>query len=134
MVETRQTGTKKRTRQPVGQRTSNRFQIPSCQVNLARAGIIVKLLGKKEYKASLVNLSKSGIQIVTQEALRPDEEYSISLFVPGKLDARNIKAKVVWTCFYKKVINNDYYRTGFMFTKITPDAKSGLKQLEARFC
>ena len=117
----------------VGQRVNNRFQVPSSKINLSKAGIIVKLLGKKEYRASLVNLSETGFQIVTSDELRPDEECVVSIFIPGGMNAKDIKAKVVWSKFFRKEIHTRFFRVGFMFTKIAPEAVAKLKRLEKKY-
>lgn len=126
---------KQKAKGPIGQRSNNRFRVPSCQVDLSKVGgIIVKLFGKKEYKASLVNLSTTGLQIVTPDILNPDEEYNITLFVPGTLPTQEIKAKVVWSKFFRKELNqNRYYRVGFQFIDMPKDVEAKLKKLETKY-
>ena len=80
--------------------------------------------------ASLVNLSKSGLQLMISETLKAEDSYQINLYIPGFINPLIMKAKVVWCRPYKKFYDKTYYRAGFQFVKLTQEVRSTLKKLE----
>ena len=72
---------------PIGQRNDNRFQVVNLRVALNKSSFFSS---KSKHKASLVNLSINGLQILTTETLKPGNKYNVYLFVPS-LDGKAIR-------------------------------------------
>ena len=84
-------------------------------------------------KNCLVDLSMSGMQIVTSNLLKPGEEYYINLSNPKFDFSFDIRAEVVWSRLIRKVIKTNYYKAGLKFINIDREVKNNLQTLE-RFC
>lgn len=115
---------------PVGKRKDNRFSIHSTPLDLRQR----KLLGlrKQECKAALVNISEKGLQALSKVSLEMGELYDIDFFVPGANVTLNMRAKVVWSKFYKENTGRAYYRVGFKFIKLSGEVKQQLKKLNPK--
>ncbi|MFO7558789.1 MAG: PilZ domain-containing protein [Desulfobacterales bacterium] len=115
---------------PVGKRKANRFSLHSTPLTLCRR----KLLGlrKQEYKTALVNISEKGLQALSKVSLEMGELYDIDFFVPGANVTLNMRAKVVWTNFYRENTGRAYYRVGFKFVKLSEEVKQQLKKLNPK--
>ncbi|MDY6906331.1 MAG: PilZ domain-containing protein [Thermodesulfobacteriota bacterium] len=116
--------------EPQGNRQSVRFQVVNSRVKIRRSGIF-QLLTNTQNRASLVNLSRKGLQVLLTESLRTEENYSVNLYVPGNMDPLIMKAKVVWCNVHKTMVDKTFYRAGFMFTKLSQDVDQHLQRLEA---
>ncbi|MDY6824190.1 MAG: PilZ domain-containing protein [Thermodesulfobacteriota bacterium] len=114
---------------PVGKRQYIRFQLMNSRVQIRKTGLM-KFLINSENRASLVNLSRAGLQVLITEALAADEKYQVNLYVPGSMDPLIIKATVVWCQAHKTTVDKTYYRAGFMFTKLSDSASRRLRRLE----
>ena len=120
-------GKKKKT---IGKRQYIRFQLMNARVQIRRTGIM-KFLINSENRASLINLSRAGLQLLITEALAADEKYQVNLYVPGSMDPLIMKATVVWCQAHKTMVDKTYYRAGFMFSSLSDGASRRLKRLEA---
>ena len=115
---------------PIGQRKYNRFQVDNSRIVLNRSSFFSSK-SKVPHKASLVNLSISGMQILTTEILKPGNKYNITLFAPSLADPMNIKAKVIWSQLFRKEFTDIYYRVGFKFINTNTEIEDDLKKLES---
>ncbi len=115
---------------PIGQRNYNRFQVANSIIALNKSRFF-SLKGKALHKASLVNLSINGLQILTLRTLKPGDKYNVNLFAPILADSMNIKAKVIWSKIFRKEFTDAYYRVGFNFIKTNKEIADYLKKLES---
>ncbi len=115
---------------PIGQRKDNRFQVANSRISLNKSSFFSSK-SKTPHKASLVNLSISGMQILTTEILKPGNKYNITLFAPSLAGSRDIKAKVIWSRIFRKEFTGTYYRVGFKFININKELEDDLKKLES---
>ncbi len=88
---------------------------------------------KVGHKASLVNISINGLQVLSPEPLKEGATYNINLFAPSLSGTTNIKAKAMWCKIFKKDYTGSYYRVGFKFIKMDKGAENNLKKLESKF-
>ena len=117
---------------PVNKRKNKRFRVPNSKIGIKTSATPdnVNVLSRKN---CMVDLSMSGIQIVTSNLLKPGEEYYINLSVP-KIDfSFDIGATVVWSMLIRKVIKTNYFKVGLKFININQEAKGKLQTLK-RFC
>jgi len=92
------------------------------------------LLGKVRktlHKASLVNLSIKGVQIITAAHLNPGEKYNINLLAPALACSMDIKATVVWCKQSGKKGADTAYRIGFKFGDMKKEMQDKLNDLES---
>jgi hypothetical protein len=115
---------------PIGQRKYNRFQVDNSRIVLNRSSFF-SLKSNMPHKASLVNLSISGMQILTTEKLKPGSKYNITLFAPSIAGSMNIYAKVIWSKIFRKEFAGTYYRVGFQFINTNKEIEDNLKELES---
>ena len=101
--------------QPVGKRKTNRFPVRNATIKIRKTGMLKYILLNTKNQASLVNLSKSGLQLMTPETMKANDNYQINLYIPGFINPLIMKAKVVWCRPYKKFYDKTYYRAGFQF-------------------
>ena len=116
--------------QPVGKRKSTRFPIRNATIKIRKTGMLKYILLNTNNQASLVNLSKSGLQLMIPETLKADDSYQINLYIPGFVNPLIMKAKVVWCRPYKKFYDKTYFRAGFHFVKLNDEIKTTLRKLE----
>lgn len=117
--------------QPVGMRKSRRFPLRNASIKLRKSGMLKYLMLNTNNDASLVNLSKCGLQLMISETLKADDSYQINLYVPGFINPLIMKARVMWCRPYKKFYDKTYYRAGFQFVKLSQEVTTNLKKLEA---
>jgi hypothetical protein len=115
---------------PIEQRNDNRFQVANSRIVLNRSNFFSSK-SNMPHKASLVNLSISGMQILTTEKLEPGSKFNITLFAPSLAGSMNIKAKVIWSKIFRKEFTDTYYRVGFKFLKTNKEIEDNLKKLES---
>src|SRR6056297_791971 len=98
---------KTKSRMPVGMRRTRRFQPGNTRVKLCKTGIL-RFFQRSGSGASLINLSKNGLQVLIAESLKPDDNYRITLYVPGFMNPLDLKARVVWCRPYKYFRHKNY--------------------------
>lgn len=118
-------------KEPVGKRKSNRFLVRNATIKIRKTGMLKYILLNTNNKASLVNLSKSGLQVMLPETLKADDNYQVNLYVPGFINPLIMKARVIWCRPYKKFYDRTYYRAGLQFVKLSQEVAESLKSLEA---
>jgi hypothetical protein len=80
--------------------------------------------------ASLIDISVLGAQVVSQPALRPNQNIKIAL--PDMGEMLKVTAHVAWSMFEKpKLVMNAYYRAGIEFTDA---AQVALEDYRRRHC
>lgn len=114
----------------MGKRRNIRFQVMNTRLKIRKSGVFSFLTGT-ENRASLVDLSRAGLQALITESLRAEENYKVNLYVPGCMDPLMMKATVVWCNVHKTMVDKTYYRAGFMFTELNQNAARHLQRLEA---
>ena len=119
------------TKEPVGLRQTRRFPIRNATIKIRKTGMLKYILLHTGNDASLVNLSKSGLQLMISETLKAEDNYQINLYIPGFINPLIMKARVVWCRPYKKFYDKTYYRAGFQFIKLSQEVRGTLKKLEA---
>ena len=115
---------------PIGQRNNNRFQVADSRIALNKSSFFSSK-SKVPHKASLVNLSIGGLQILTTEILKPGNKYNITLSAPSIAGSMNIKTKVIWSKIFRKEFTVTYYRVGFKFIEANKEIEDDLKKLES---
>ncbi len=114
----------------IGQRADNRFLAPNSLITLHKRNFL-GLQKKMDYKISIVNLSIKGLQVLTTEPLIPGDQYNVTLSILRFPDPMTMRAKVIWSNLFKKEINENYYRAGFKFIKLSEEIKDNLIQLDS---
>ncbi len=114
----------------IGKRADNRFLVPNSRITLYKRNFL-GLQKKMDYKISIVNLSKKGLQVLTTESLIPGDLYNITLSLPQFPSSMTIKAKVIWSNLFKKELDGNYYRVGFKFIKLSQDIETNLEQVDS---
>ncbi len=127
--KTRETKIKADEKKPIGMREEYRFQLEDTSIKLRKTGML-SFFQNGDNQASLVNLSKSGLQLMLTETLKKNDNYQINLYAPGCINPLIMKARVIWCRPYKKFFDKTYYRVGFRFVKINEEVVKGLKKLE----
>lgn len=115
-------------KESLGKRRCKRFHLNDTSIKLRKAGLL-KFFWNTD-QVSLVNLSKSGVQLLITETLKADEDYQIDLYAPGFINPLMMRAKVVWCKPYKKFFDKTYYRAGLQFVKLRQEVADSLKNLE----
>jgi hypothetical protein len=113
-------------------RKDERFRLPNSKIG----GKASTPLGKERElsrKTCLADLSASGLQIITSDLLKPDEEYKINIYTPSFNGSLDLVGKVVWSRLIKKVVKTNYYRVGMKFINTNQEIKKKLQALEL-FC
>ena len=113
----------------IDKRRDSRFQL----INLIIALNKLNLFGAKSktlHKASLVNISVNGMQLLTEERLKPGDKYSINVFAPSLNHSMDIKGKVIWREIYNNGSGSCYYRVGFEFIKVSEEVEHNLLRLD----
>ena len=113
----------------VGKRKSKRFQLRSCWVKIVKSsffGLRAKTLGK----VALVDLSVTGLQVVTGTQLVTGDEYKIKI-VTNIFPPMVVTGQVIWSKPHGDKELAKYYRTGFSFINLVDDYKEKLKKLES---
>ncbi len=116
--------------EPVGMRRTRRFPVRNATLKLRKTGMLKFILLHTGNDASLVNLSKSGLQLMISETLKANDNYQINLYIPGFINPLIMKAQVMWCRPYKKFYDKTYYRAGFKFVKLNQEVEGTLKKLE----
>lgn len=112
-----------------GRRKNKRFQLRSCRISINKSsflGLGVKSLGK----VVLVNLSVTGVQVLTTTQLNAGEKYKIKI-TTNVFPPMDIAGKVMWSKLHPGKSFEKYYRVGFSFIKPGDDYRANLKKLEA---
>ncbi|MFP4039548.1 MAG: PilZ domain-containing protein [Desulfosudaceae bacterium] len=114
----------------VDMRQTRRFQLKNTRITLRKTGML-KFFQNAKNQASLVNLSKNGLQLLITETLKSNENYQINLYAPGFMNPLIMKARVIWCKPYKEFFDRTYYRVGFRFVKLDNEVAHHLRRLEA---
>jgi hypothetical protein len=96
----------------VGKRVKNRFQILDCNVRLESKGIF-GLFSKQTYWGSLINLSPSGIQVVSSDMFKTQKQYDIVVNTLVFRQPISTKGRVIWQKPYEGKDGKRYHRIGF---------------------
>lgn len=80
----------------------------------------------KLVRASLVNISRGGINLLTQERLPVWESYRFRIEPKTLADPLTLRGRVVWC---QQVEGKEHYRIGVHFDRIGSSAQSALDQL-----
>jgi len=67
---------------PIGKRVNNRFQVLNCNVRL-KSKRILGLFGNKLHGTSLIDLSTTGMQVISFEMLMARKQDDISIYTPA---------------------------------------------------
>ena len=113
----------------IGKRVKDRFQVLECNVRLVTKGLF-GLLGNQTHCASLINLSTSGMQVVSYEMLKLQKEYEIAIYTPAFRFPISVKGRIVWQKPYNGKDTMEYYRIGLEFTYFNGNAMERLEELE----
>lgn len=113
----------------IGKRVKNRFQVLDCNVRIQLKGIL-GLFGNQMHCASLINLSTSGIQVISFDMLTIRKQYDITMYTPAFRQPISAKGRVVWQKPYDGKDTMEYYRIGFEFTYFKGRAMEQLEELE----
>ena len=114
----------------VGKRVKERFQVLHCNVRLESKGML-GFFGNQMHCASLINLSTSGMQVISFNLLTGRNNYDIAIYMPAFHKPISAKARIVWQKPYYGKDKQEYYRIGFEFTEFKGDAIEQLEKLEA---
>ncbi len=79
----------------VGKRVKSRFQVLDCNARLESKRIF-GLFGKQTYWGSLINLSPSGIQVVSSDMLKTQKQYDIVVNTLVFRQPISTKGRVIW--------------------------------------
>ncbi len=113
----------------VGKRVNSRFQILNCNVQLKSKGVF-GLFGKQTYWGSLINLSPSGIQVVSSDILKTQKQYDIVVNTLVFRQPISTKGRVIWQKPYEGKDAKQYHRIGFEFTYFKGRAIEQLNELK----
>ena len=113
----------------IGNRKNTRFQVLNCRVQLKSKGIL-GLFGKKIYQLSLIDLSSSGLQAISTEALKGKKEYEIAIVAPAFPKPIWSKGRVIWNRPYSADNQKQYYRIGLEFTYFKEQTVKNISFLE----
>jgi hypothetical protein len=108
-------------------RVESRFLILDCNVRLEPKGILDRF-GNQMHCASTINLSPSGIQVISYDILKTQKQYDIAIYTRVFRQPISTKGRIVWRKPYDGKDSKRYYRTGFEFTYFKEYA---MEQLEA---
>jgi len=108
-------------------RVESRFQILDCNVQLESKGILGRF-GNQMHCASTINLSPSGIQVISSDMLKTQKQYDIGIYTRVFHQPISTKGRVIWQKLYDGKDAKRYFRTGFEFTYFKAHA---MEQLEA---
>ena len=115
---------------PANKRKDKRFRVPNSKIGV-KTSTMLNNENELSRKNCLVDLSMSGVQIITSNLLKPGEEYYINFFIPEfSLD---IRAKVMWSRLIRKVVKTNYFRVGLKFININQEVEKNLQAIEC-FC
>jgi len=112
----------------IGKRVKNRFQVLDCNVRLKSIGIL-GLFGNQMHRASLINLSASGIQIISNDILKDQKQYDIAIYIPAFRQPISAKGRIAWQKLYEGKDAKQYYRAGFEFTYFKGRAMEQIEKL-----
>ena len=92
-----------------GAQTTRRFKMrPDVEVRL------------DEYVTALVNLSRTGVQLLVPKALRLNQEVRVS--IEDEVEIFRLRAAVVWVSFERSGETGDqWYRAGLTFVDADPE-------------
>jgi len=114
----------------IGKRVKDRFQILDCNVRLESKGMLGRF-GNQMFWGSLINLSSSGIQVISSDMLKTKKQYDIVINTLIFHQPISTKGRVVWQKPYEGKDTKRYYRAGFEFTYFKGRAMEKLEALEA---
>ena len=110
-------------------RVESRFLILDCNVRLESKGILGRFRNQMHF-ASTINLSPSGIQVVSSDMLKTQKQYDIAIYTRVFRQSISTKGRIVWRKPYDGKDAKQYYRTGFEFTYFKGRAMEQLEALE----
>ena len=113
----------------IGKRAKERFQVLNCNVRVELKGFLGRFRNQM-HCAGLVNLSTSGLQVVSYEKLKTNRQYDITIYTPAFSQAISAKGNVIWQKPYDGKDLMRYYRIGFKFTDFSGYARDQIKKLE----
>jgi len=113
----------------IGKRINNRFPVLNCRVQL-KAKKIMGLFGKKFYHLSLIDLSTTGIQVISSQKLNHRRKYDILIQTPAFRRPISTKGSIVWNQPFIGRDNTQYYRVGIEFTYFKEMSIKRLQALE----
>ncbi|RTZ99806.1 MAG: hypothetical protein DSY90_00480 [Deltaproteobacteria bacterium] len=113
----------------IGKRTNHRFQVLNCRVQLKSSGIL-GVFGKEIHQLSLIDLSATGVQVISPRKLDHRKEYDITILVPAFRHPISTKGCVVWNHPYTGTDNSQYYRIGLEFTYFKGTSMDRIEALE----
>jgi len=113
----------------IGKRVKDRFQILDCNVRLESKGILGRF-GNQTNWSSLINLSCSGIQVISSDKLKTKKQYDIVINTLVFSQPISTKGRVIWQKPFEGKDAKQYYRAGFEFTYFKGRAMEQLEALE----
>lgn len=116
-----------------GERCKRRFQILNCWIQLKPKGI-PGYTREKYHNLSLIDLSTSGLQAVSDKALKNKRGYDIAILAPAFREPLWAEGRMVWSKPYTADDNKQYYRVGLKFTCFKCHAKNKIEHLEWNPC
>lgn len=114
----------------IGKRVKDRFQVLECNVRLETKGLF-GYFGNQMHCASLINLSTSGMQVISFDMLTNKKHYDISIYTPAFPQPISAKGRIIWQKPYDGKDTKEYYRIGFEFTYFKGQAIERLEELES---
>ena len=114
---------------PIGKRTTNRFQVLNCNVRLKSKGRL-GLFGSQIHGVSLIDLSTTGMQVVSFEMLVARKQYDITIYMPAFNKPISAKGRIIWQNAYTGKDQKQYYRIGFEFNYFKETAMEKLEELD----
>lgn len=110
-------------------RVESRFLARECEVWFESKRAL-GLLGRQTYSGGLVNISRSGIQVISKNRLKTQKIYDI--VISGSLFRHHIsgRGRVIWQKPFEGKDAKQYYRIGLKFTHLKGDAMERLYKLE----
>jgi len=113
----------------IGKRVNNRFQVLSCNIRL-KSKKMLGLFGNQIHGASLIDLSTTGMQLISFEMLIARKQYDITIYTPAFNQPISAKGRIIWQKPYDGKDQKQYYRIGFEFTYFKGKAMEKLEALD----
>ena len=112
---------------PAERRSSLRFAIQGCTISLKGAGPLSWLRPYGRETAQLVNISRGGLQLLTNERLSMDQDIRMLVHLPDHEGPLAVKGSVVW----ESAGDDSYaFRAGVLFAAQPEDVRTRLTELE----
>lgn len=113
----------------IGKRNKDRFQVTNCNVRLESKGLFGRF-GNQMHCASLVNLSATGIQVVSYDMLKIKKQYDVTIYSAAFRQPISTKGRVIWLKPYDGNDLKQYYRIGLEFSYFKGHAMEQIQELE----